>query len=509
MADPIKDAAPSGNAAENEPQKIVAAYTEAENAGIASGVKAEKHRQSNIRAIMGRQAFKDPRIQAVLSAALDDEKCDKATAIERAVIALESLPQSAPIDTSATLTNSGGAFEQPPMAQSMSLGGFDRQGTATGGTNRLAEGVRVALMIRAGVERDRKVIERERSNEFLSMSLTDLMGRELRAMGHRVGGTREDIARAYINSAAIIAAGPSHGTDHLTGILADVANKATMTGWGQAEETWQQWTVEGRLNDYRTAQRANLALLDKLDLMLEHQEWEYGDLADVKQSITGYFRGKKYGLSIQAITNDDLSELSRAFEGWGEAASSTVGDVVFALLTTAGASGYGQTMDEDSQIVFHADHSNYIASGSGGAPDSATVGAARAAMGTQTDQNTRTVGIRPRYILSGMALTPVVWTLINSQTVVTGEDATRGDRNWVQAAGMVPVEEYRIDGWVSTAWFLAAARRTVEVSGVAGPLQPRVDRSMISNIPGLTYEMSMPFGAAVLDYRGLYLNYGA
>ena len=56
---------------------------------------------------------------------------------------------------------------------------------------------------------------------------------------------------------------------------------------------------------------------------------------------------------------------------------------------------------------------------------------------------------------------------------------------------------------------LAAGRRTVEVSGVAGPLVPRVERSMTSNIPGIEYEMSMPFGCAVLDYRGLYFNFGA
>jgi len=79
----------------------------------------------------------------------------------------------------------------------------------------------------------------------------------------------------------------------------------------------------------------------------------------------------------------------------------------------------------------------------------------------------------------------------------------------VAQTGLMSVEDYRWDGWVSTAWALAAARRTVEVSGVAGPLTPRVERSTISNIPGITYEMSMPFGAAVLDYRGLYLNYGA
>jgi hypothetical protein len=330
--------------------------------------------------------------------------------------------------------------------------------------------------------------------------------------GHRVGGTREDIARAYLRMAPVMGSSPSHGTDHLTNILADVANKSALMGWDQADETWNQWTQQGTLNDYREAQRANLALLDKLDKMLEHQEWQYGDLADIKQGIQGYFYGKKYGLSIQAIVNDDLGELTRAFNAWGEAASATVGDSVMALLTTAGSGGYGQTMDEDSDPVFHADHSNYVASGSGAAPSETTLNSGYVAMATQTDQNSRTLGIRPRFILHGATLASTVYRQLNSSEVlITGStDATAPNANWVLSLGLQPVQDYRLDAVFSgLGWMLAAGRRTIEVSGVAGPLVPRVERSMTTNSPGIEYEMSMPFGCAVLDFRGLYFNYGA
>jgi hypothetical protein len=249
-------------------------------------------------------------------------------------------------------------------------------------------------------------------------------------------------------------------------------------------------------------------LLDKLTKMAEHQEWEYGDMKDVKQSIQGYFHGLKYGLSIQAIVNDDLNELTRAFAAWGEAANATVGDTVHALLTVSNTT-YGQTMDEDSVACFNAaSHFNY-ASGAG-APSITTLGAARKAMMTQADPNGRTVGIRPKFIIHGPTLAPTVWTLVTATTLIDGTaTAAQGNLNWAQGLGLVSIEEYRMDSFFTTAWILAAARRTVEVSGVGGPLAPRVERSMISNIPGITYEMSMPFGAAILDWRGLYMHKGA
>jgi hypothetical protein len=374
-----------------------------------------------------------------------------------------------------------------------------------------ANGIRAALEIKAGVETDRTKIERERASEYLAMSLVEMMAREMRAAGMQVGGTRESVARAYIQGLPILASGgPSHGTDHLTNILADVANKAALAGWEQAEETWRLWTIPGQLNDYREAQRANMALLDKLDKMQEHQPWSYGDLADIKQGIQGFFYGKRYGLSIQAIVNDDLGELNRAFNAWGEAASATVGDAVFAVLTATGSGGYGQVMDEDSDPLFHADHHNYIANAAGAVPSITTLAAARKAMMSQVDQNARVLGIRPKYIIHGGTLTPTVWTLLNAQNLIDGSaTAAQGDRNWAANLGLVSVEEYRMDGVFSgAAWILAAARRTVEVAGVGGPLVPRVERTMISETPGIGYEMSMPFGCAALDYRGLYFNDG-
>jgi hypothetical protein len=373
----------------------------------------------------------------------------------------------------------------------------------TDSADKFRAGATDALLYKTGLRLDEDKAKAIGENEFLSMSIGELAKHSLRVSGMSVKGSLED------NIRRVLAAGPGQGTDHFPAILENIANKAVMDGYMDAEETWQRRTVSGTLQDYRQATRVNKSLFDKLDQMKEFDEFEHGRFADVKQNIQAYLHGKAFSLSLQSMVNDDLSMLVDDTRAWGEAANVTVGDSVFAVLSTAGTGGYGQTMTEDSTLLFHADHSNYVASGSGGAPTAATISAGRTAMMTQLDPNARQVASRPRYLLHGTTLTMSVYQLLNSQHYITGESSTQGEVNPVRSLGLESVEEYRMDDFVSTAWILAAARRTVEVSFVGGQTTPRVDRQAISNIPGVTWQISIPFGVAALDWRTLYLNYGA
>lgn len=484
-------------------------------AAESAGAQKEAARRAAITAAFAEFFDGDPLnpISALREACLEDLTCDELHA-RRELLAMLAAKTADPIIIPQHYAVQA-APKAPPMA-SRYLGGAMLAGHDA--SEKRAQGLQAALSIKAGLVTDRKAIDAERRGEFLAMSLIDIMAGELRSAGYPVAGSREDIARRYVQSIPILAAGPSHGTDHLPSVLGNIANLSAMQGWDGSAETWMQWTQPGTLNNYQTATRSNVALLDKLTKMLENQEWEYGDLADVKQRITGFFYGLKYSLSIQAIVNDDLGELTRTMNGWGEAASATVGDAVHAVLFTAGSGGYGQSMDEDSTVLFHANHANYIATGSGAAPSETTLNTARAAMVTQSDSNGRKVAAIPRYLIHGPSLYATTRKVLNSQELqsvtvdgATGATVLSGSINSVQAMNLVPVEEYRLvaSAPAATAWVLAAARRTVEVAGVGGPVSPRAEQSMVSNVPGITYELSMPFGVAALDYRGLYLNFGA
>jgi hypothetical protein len=159
-----------------------------------------------------------------------------------------------------------------------------------------------------------------------------------------------------------------------------------------------------------------------------------------------------------------------------------------------------------------------LTSSSGAVPSETTLNVARAAMLTQADPNGRKVAAIPRYLIHGPSLWATVHKVLNSQELQsvtvdgsTGATVLSGSMNSVASMNLTPIKEYRLVAGApaATVWVLAAARRTVEVAGVGGPVQPRAEQSMVSNTPGITYELSMPFGVAALDYRGLYFNYGA
>jgi len=475
-------------------------HAKAVAAGQEKGQQAENLRQRVIWAAFAELASDDPTdpMCALRDQCLADIHCGEAQANSRIIAALKQRTD-APIPFTplvAVQSASGGVYNASVMSreQAMSPG--------PDGLDKFVAGATKAIEIRAGLERDRSVIEAERSGQYLSMTLKELCKASLAMAGMPVNGTDQDVIRR------VLAAGPGQGTDHFPAILENIANKSVMDGFIAAPESWGAWTQPGVLNDYRTASRVNKSLFDSLDKMEEYEKFQSGRFADVKQAITGYLHGKAFSLTLQAIVNDDLSMLTEDARAWGEAANRTIGDAVFMALTAAGTGGFGQTMTEDSTVLFHANHGNYIASGSGAAPSKATIGAGRTAMMTQTDPNGVVVASPPKYLLHPTTLTLDVTELLTSQYYVTG-DAGDPANNAVASLGLMGVEEYRLDSFVSTAWILAAARRTVEVAFVGGQSTPRVDRMSSGEIPGITWQISIPFGVAALDYRTHYLNYGA
>lgn len=473
------------------------------------GIQVEANRRRSVEAVFVDFYDADPLnpVSALRDACLNDTACDELGARRQLLNYLASKSADPIIAREQYATE---RTSEPPPRVSAHLGGMPISGGRTQGEKR-AEGLKLALGIRAGLITDKKIIDAEYAgNEYLARSLVEIMAMELRAAGQQPLGRREDVVRQYLGIRPILAAGPSHGTDSLPNILGNIANLSAMQGWEGSTETWAQWTQSGQLSNYQTHTRANLALLGKLEKMIEHQPWNYGQMADVKQRITGFFHGLRYALGLQSIVNDDLGELTRAMNGWGEAASATIGDAVYAVLTVAGSGGVGQTMDEDSKPLFHADHGNYVTSGAD--PSETTLNTARAAMATLTDQNNRKIAIKPQFIIHGPALFATVHKVLTSQQLqqitvdgATGATVLSGGSNAVQAMNLTPIEEYRI----TAGWYLAAARRTIEVAGVDGPVMPRVNQIPVSETPGLTYELSCPFGVAALDYRGLYFNDGA
>jgi hypothetical protein len=360
-------------------------------------------------------------------------------------------------------------------------------------------GVELALSVNLGLEKDREKVREARNGEFVSMNPADMAREYLRVNGQPVTGSKD----AIIKRAMEYRAGSMTSSD-FSNILENVAGKALMIGYNETEETWQEWTRQGSLTDFRQNSRTALSAFGDLDLIKEDGEYTFGNVSDLKENIQLATYGKMLRISREALANDDLDALGRLPMAMGRAARRKIGDIVYSVLTTNAA------LNQDSTDLFHADHGNYIASGSGAAPSVATLDAGRVAMATQKDpSDNATLGIRPSYLITPVALQTAAEQLIASAT----DPDTSGDLKPNPFRGTLQViADHRLDASLSTGWYLAAnpsVADTVEVAFLNGMQEPYMESQNGFYRDGLEYKVRIDAVAAALDFRGLYWNYGA
>jgi hypothetical protein len=96
-----------------------------------------------------------------------------------------------------------------------------------GNGNFVADGIRQALMARAGFE------GQERDNVYNGMTLREYA---------RMALTEKGIGVSSYNPMQMVGLALTHSTSDFGNILLDVANKALIQGWEEAQETFEQWT---------------------------------------------------------------------------------------------------------------------------------------------------------------------------------------------------------------------------------------------------------------------------
>ena len=110
-----------------------------------------------------------------------------------------------------------------------------------GNGNFVGDGIRQALMARAGFEKT------ERDNVYNGMTLREYA---------RMSLTERGIGVSSYNPMQMVGAAFIHSTSDFGNILLDVANKAILQGWEDAPETYEQWTRKGQLSDFNVTNGA-------------------------------------------------------------------------------------------------------------------------------------------------------------------------------------------------------------------------------------------------------------
>lgn len=370
------------------------------------------------------------------------------------------------------------------------------------GRDRWVEGVTRSIVAKSKwfTAADGKPSSDGERNEFSGYTLRELARMSLDRVGQRYTG--HDPMKMIAMAFTPVMSSGMHTTSDFVNVLANVANKALLKGYEEAPETFMAWTGRGNLSDFKIATRVDTGLFPSLGVVPEGGEYQFATLSDRKETIALATYGRMFGISRQAIINDDLDVFTRVPGKMGQAARRTIGNLVYAILTS------NPTMS-DGTALFHANHKNLA--GSGSALAAGTLDAGRAGMAKQKDpdEHAAALGIRPAYLIVPVSLEGAAQQLIASQTEPGQSNPGVANR----VAGMAQVvAEARLDASSTTAWYLAANGSqydTIEVAYLNGIDTPTLEQKDGWNVDQVEMKVRLDAGVKAWEWRTLYKATGA
>ena len=347
-------------------------------------------------------------------------------------------------------------------------------------------GVAASLLGRSGIEKD------DRANNYRSFSLMDVARECLAHAGVNVRG---------MDKMSLVAAAFTHTSSDFSLLLANVAEKAMLKGYDEADETFQLWTVPGSLGDFKPGKRVDLNSFPSLDNVRDGAEYRYADLGERGETVQLATYGKLFSMTRHTIINDDLNAFTKIPRSMGRAAIRTVGDMVYAILTA-------NLPMSDGVALFHADHKNLLTAAG---LSTGSVDAMGVAMGLQKDGTGSTLNINLAKIIVPRALKGTANVIRESEFEVGAASKNNTVPNMVRGTFEV-ISDARLDAASPTAWYGVADQNmhdTVEVSYLDGNQTPTLEQRDGWSVDGVEFKVRMDAGVKALDFRTMAKNAGA
>ncbi|WP_448682591.1 prohead protease/major capsid protein fusion protein [Pseudomonas nicosulfuronedens] len=338
----------------------------------------------------------------------------------------------------------------------------------------------------------------EAAREFRGMRLIDMAREAIELVGGNVRGmTQQEIARAALgcDRQAMRSAGMNTTSDFPL-LLGGTVNRTLRAAYDLAPQTWRPLGRQTTVPDFRAVTRAALGDISALEAVKEHGEYKYGTLSEDGAPLKVAKFGKIIAITWEAIVNDDLGALSRIPQALGNAAAQTESDLIWALLL-------GNPNFTDGSPLFDANHGNLAAAG--GAINTTTLAAARAAMRKQKSKAGHFLNLGPEYLVVGPDKELEAYQFTSSQYV----PAKNADINDSRNTALTVIVDARITG---NQWYLYAAPGVVdtfEYAYLEGEQGVFTETREGFEVDGMEIKARLVFGAAWIDYRGAYKNPGA
>lgn len=326
------------------------------------------------------------------------------------------------------------------------------------------------------------------ANELRGYSMIELARESLQRENVKANfGDNMELARQAINS-----------TSTFPAIMSNLANKSVMTGFNEAETTFQIWAGKGSNRDFKEAARVALSEAGNLELVPEGGQFQQDFLGEASARTKVATYGKLFSLTRQAIINDDLGLFSKIATKYGSAAKRLVNKMVYAQLT-------GNVKMQDNIALFDTKHGNVA--GTGEALSVKAIAKAITAMRRQKGiTGEATLNITPKYLVVPPELEMVAYQIVNSTAAVDGVNS--GVVNPYKGRFVVVADAELTD---PDAWYLVAdatQHDTIEVTYLNGVETPRLETRQGFDVDGIEYKVAFDCGVSALDFRGVYKNAG-
>ncbi|MGI8828034.1 MAG: Mu-like prophage major head subunit gpT family protein [Chloroflexota bacterium] len=301
-------------------------------------------------------------------------------------------------------------------------------------------------------------------------------------------------------------------------LLGTSMNKRLLSDYQAWPSEWQKFTTIVGIKDFKQQDRVRLGAFGSLSTVNEDTAYTTLTVADTRAIYSATKRGNIVQITRETIINDDLYAIKQIPQKLAVAASFTLAEFVYGLLSPAGANIYDAHPLFDS--VNHGNTGvtagNLGTANSGAALTSANLQLAVIAMRKQKNLAAKPIGLKPRYLIVPPDLEFTAMTIHKSAGLPGGNN---NDINPMMgyAEPIVSPQMNSLSGGPTstTGWIAVADPRvidTCEVGFVGGQANPVL---LIQDMPlyglnftqdTISYKVRHEYGGAVVDYRGFYLG---
>jgi HK97 family phage prohead protease len=317
----------------------------------------------------------------------------------------------------------------------------------------------------------------EAARQYAGMSTIDLARDCLRRSGAVMTGLSAD---AVITRAL-------HSTSDFPLILGDAVGRELRRAYQAAPSGVRQVARQTSARDFRAKRLLQFGEGPELKKVAELGEFQHGTIEESGESYSVETFGRIFGISRQALINDDLGAFSQIPSKLGQAARSFEAAQLVAKLTANPAMS-------DGIAVFDADHGNLTATYA--APGLTPLALARLAMRKQKGLGGELIDATPRFVL-----VPAELETVAEQALADIAATKTADHN--PFVNLTLVVDPRLTN--AEQWYVVADPAMIdglEYAYLEGAPGPQIETKQGFEVDGVQMKVRLDFGCGWTDYRG-------